>query len=572
MISNDSSFQNHNNNNVLSFVHKGEVGDSCGVNEIGSENSPLNINRTDSCSKKSEISTNLLNKIQLSTNSRNFLIVRIILLCLGCIFIPMEMILYNKLERVEINHTYPQISSIISDNTIYSNTFYYISYTFILILSNKDAIVVYISIVYMVSHPFVALKLVFTTNLIYYGMTIMKCLYQAKRPFWLSLSLNRFCYTSFANPSSNYFLVTFFFLYTLASLNYLKKKNERITWLFKFIFFITYIVILILSSGIFILNKINFVYQIIFTLCLTLIIICILLDFENSIHNWILKSMKNIFKTRKYKIKILFYVLTLAIVSVIIYFFIVPDNLNVVEENISNNPNCSKQQREELGVQYTFMEIPYIFGIIGSFWGASFTIEYDCSKWWNSNILKMSAKIGITIVFSVGYILLFKFVIVHVTYEFDFLIECLKYFVFYFIVMGLLPMLYHYIGLNEKRIAEEKGFKSLLFTKTIFTDSGNAFENVYFKDGAKDKKIPLFPEDDEQNNKKLQDMNEIDNKEEVIMEEEDEDEKDEEKLRGKRGTQKSNLYKKSHIIGDLQKHEDDKLEFTINLQEDYFNN
>ena len=67
-------------------------------------------------------------------------------------------------------------------------------------------------------------------------------------------------------------------------------------------------------------------------------------------------------------------------------------------------------------------------------------------------------------------------------------------------------------------------------------------------------------------------MNEIDNKEEVIMEEEDEDEKDEEKIRGKRGTQKSNLYKKSHIIGDLQKHEDDKLEFTINLQEDYFNN
>lgn len=182
----------------------------------------------------------------------------------------------------------------------------------------------------------------------------------------------------------------------------------------------------------------------------------------------------------------------------------------------------------------------------------------------------MSAKIGITVVFSLGYILLFKFVIVHVTYEFDFLIECLKYFVFYFIIMGLLPMLYHYIGLNEKKVAEEKEFKSLLFTKTIFTDSGNAFENVYFKDEVKDKKLPLFPEDDDQKNKSLQDMNEIDNKDEVIMEEEDEDEKDEETFR--RGTQKTNLYKKSHIIGDLQKHDDDKLEFTINLQENYFNN
>lgn len=232
--------------------------------------------------------------------------------------------------------------------------------------------------------------------------------------------------------------------------------------------------------------------------------------------------MKNIFKTRKYKIKILFYIFSLSILSVIIYFFIVPDNLNTVEESLSLNKYCSQEQIEELGIQYTFMEIPYIFGIIGSFWGASLTIEYDCNKWWNSNFIRTIIKVGIIIIFSSLYILLYKYILVHLSYEFDFLLGCLKYMIYYYVVMGVLPILFHYFGLNENNSHEEKNKKNLLFTKTIFTDTGEQFENIFVGDGR------ICPDDDEKNG-----LNEIDNK--VIKEEE-------------------------------------KLEFKVKIKDDYFNN
>ena len=163
------------------------------ISEYQSDNGSLNINGSSGTpSLQSDISNNnnVLNKIKLSPKSKKFLVIRIILLCLVCIFIPMEMILYNKLERIETNHTFPFFSTIIEDSFVISDSFYYISYTFITLLSNKDTIMIYISIIYDVSHPFVALKLVLTTNIIYYAMIIMKCIYQSKRPFWLTVNSN----------------------------------------------------------------------------------------------------------------------------------------------------------------------------------------------------------------------------------------------------------------------------------------------------------------------------------------------------------------------------------------------
>ena len=536
MLTND---KDNSNDNIFTF----EADPKRKENEIQSDNGSLNINGSSgSPSLQSDMSNNnnLLNTIQLSSKSREFLAIRILLLCLGCIFLPMEMILYIKLERIETTHTFPYISHIIDDSFVLSNTFYYISYTMITLLSNKDAIMIYISVLYFVSHPFVALKLVMSTNMIYYVITIMKCLYQAKRPFWLTENGNRFCYSSFANPSSGFFLVSFFLLYTIVSLNFLKTKKDKMTWRIKSVLIFAYALLIFISCMIFLLNRLNLLYQITFTLCISLLIICLLIDFESSIHNMILKSMKNTFKTRKYKIKILFYILSLSIISVLIYFFIVPDNLITVEENLSANIHCSKEQIEELGIQYTFIEIPYIFGIIGSFWGASLTIEYECNKWWNSSVIKTIIKVAITVVFSIGYLLLFKYVFVHLTYEFDFVIECLKYMIYYYVVMGVLPIVYHFFGLNEKK-HKGKNQKSLLFTKTIFTDTGEQFENVFVGDGK------LCPDDEEKKG-----LNEI-------KEEENEDEN-------------SKIYRESQIIGDIRKQEEEKIEFTVKIKDDYFNN
>ena len=215
----------------------------------------------------------------------------------------MEMILYNKLERIETNHTFSFLSTIIEDSL---DSFYYISYTLITLLSNKDTIMIYISIIYVVSHPFVALKFVLTTNIIYYAMTIMKCIYQFKRPFWLTVNSNRFCYSSFANPSSSFCLVSFFLLYTIVSLNLLKTNNYKMTWTIKSIFILAYLILIFISGMIFVINRLNFIYQIIFTLCISLIIVCVLIDFESSIHNMIINSMKNIFRHENIKLRYFF--------------------------------------------------------------------------------------------------------------------------------------------------------------------------------------------------------------------------------------------------------------------------
>lgn len=154
MLTND---KDNSNDNIFTF----EADPKRKENEIQSDNGSLNINGSSgSPSLQSDMSNNnnLLNTIQLSSKSREFLAIRILLLCLGCIFLPMEMILYIKLERIETTHTFPYISHIIDDSFVLSNTFYYISYTMITLLSNKDAIMIYISVLYFVSHPFVALN------------------------------------------------------------------------------------------------------------------------------------------------------------------------------------------------------------------------------------------------------------------------------------------------------------------------------------------------------------------------------------------------------------------------------
>ena len=86
------------------------------ISEIQSDNGSLNINGssgTPSLQSDIQNNNNVLNKIKLSSKSKKFLVIRIILLCLVCIFIPMEMILYNKLERIE---TKPYISFLINYN------------------------------------------------------------------------------------------------------------------------------------------------------------------------------------------------------------------------------------------------------------------------------------------------------------------------------------------------------------------------------------------------------------------------------------------------------------------------
>ena len=105
--------------------------------------------------------------------------------------------------------------------------------------------------------------------------------------------------------------------------------------------------------------------------------------------------------------------------------------------------------------------------------------------------------------------------------------------IYYYVVMGVLPILYHYFGLNDNNSHEGKNQKSLLFTKTIFTNTGEQFENIFVGDGK------LCPDDDEK--------------------------------KGLNEEEKSKIFKENQIIGDIKKQEEEKIQFTVKIKDDYYN-
>ena len=485
-----------------------------------------------------ENNSNVISKISLSTRSKTFLILRILMFSILCIFFPLETILYRKLEAIENKYILSKISSFFSDSLSNNNLIYYFTFFSREVLGGKEAIIVYIGIIYMLFHPFIALKLVYITNIAYFIIVVLQCLYQSRRPFWTNANDSIvFCPTSYAFPSGTYFLITFFLLYMTISLRLVEKKKslelcKRLT-----IFFI-YFILIIFSAFILVINKLCYIYQIVFTFTLSLVMICLLIDLDTVIHNFILKSLKNVFKTRKYKMKIFFYVLAMSVISTIIYCYVPIDDLNVIEDNLLQSLKVNKclfSDIEQLGVKKTFTDLSYIFGIIGAFWGASNTVENEVGVWWEASCLNLSLKIFTTLLVNILYFYVSSF-ISHPTFELNFLLSSMKYWAHYYIIMGILPVIFEKMNMNgsnnkskEKKIDKYKNQNSQLFSKTIFSQKFNKNDLKWLNGDDTNKYNPLLVEDDTSS---------------LHLQISDKDKKEE----------KGSIYKKSVLIGGLSKH------------------
>lgn len=485
-----------------------------------------------------ENNSNVISKISLSTRSKTFLILRILMFSILCIFFPLETILYRKLEAIENKYILSKISSFFSDSLSNNNLFYYFTFFSREVLGGKEAIIVYIGIIYMLFHPFIALKLVYITNIAYFIIVVLQCLYQSRRPFWTNANDSIvFCPTSYAFPSGTYFLITFFLLYMTISLRFVEKKKslelcKRLT-----IFFV-YFILIIFSAFILVINKLCYIYQIVFTFTLSLVMICLLIDLDTVIHNFILKSLKNVFKTRKYKMKIFFYVLAMSVISTIIYCYVPIDDLNVIEDNLLQSLKVNKclfSDIEQLGVKKTFTELSYIFGIIGAFWGASNTVENEVGVWWEASCLNLSLKIFTTLLVNILYFYVSSF-ISHPTFELNFLLSSMKYWAHYYIIMGILPVIFEKMNMNEsnnkskEKITDKyKNQNSQLFSKTIFSQKFNKNDLKWLNGDDTNKYNPLLVEDDTSS---------------LHLQISDKDKKEE----------KGSIYKKSVLIGGLSKH------------------
>ena len=121
----------------------------------------------------------------------------------------------------------------------------------------------------------------------------------------------------------------------------------------------------------------------IFTTCITLIMVCLLIGFDYKLQNMFFRATKNLFKFRKNKIKFFLYIFFQLFLGIIFFNFTASDISSYnIEEKIMISDSCTKQQKEEISLNNSFMDVSYIFCMLGTFWGAALTLENPPGEWW----------------------------------------------------------------------------------------------------------------------------------------------------------------------------------------------
>ena len=361
----------------------------------------------------------------------------------------------SSLENIEHKKFFQLASKTIPENIISGKFFSSFSKLILMFFSNKDCIMIYISVMYTITHPLTPFKILLVFNILHFIITLLKCILQSSRPFWLMKTSSPICLVSYANPSIEFFIVAFFLLYTIISLYPINKEDRTVISLWKKITrTIVYLIIVTISGFVIFVNQLNYLYQIIFTFSLNLIIISVLIIADDKLKSFIADSTQNKYNFRKYQIKYFFFGMVLCICSLCFYFLMVERNINVFQDNLFQNENCKLINVEHLGISSTFMDITYILGTVGAFWGMALTVENGCHEWWIDSYYALILKAIIVGVSGVGWILLFDLVLLrHNVYEYNFLLNCIKYFGYNFIVMGVYPTVHNCLKnlQNKKR-------------------------------------------------------------------------------------------------------------------------
>jgi hypothetical protein len=307
-----------------------------------------------------------------------------------------DSIFFNNLDDYLPDYFKTKESILITDIIVY-------------ILSDRDLIMLYSAVLYMVSHPFTVIKVIFVNHFLQFVFVLMRCIYQASRPIWRGTTiLTNLCFSCYANPSMHFFFASFFYLYLIICYQVQNKKKKKLSIMKKILIMFFYIFSIIFFGVIILAKKINFLYQLIFAFTSSLITIVIALDLENVIHNYIFNSLKNVFKIRKYKIQLFLILLSLNVFSVFVYNFIQVNTTDPISVNEAFNNNCSKAEISHLGIKSTFLDITYIYGILGAYWGASFTVENNIGEWWVNSVWNLLIKVLITTTIGAVFLLIFS--------------------------------------------------------------------------------------------------------------------------------------------------------------------
>ena len=418
-------------------------------------------------------------KKKLSKNSKFELFIRIFLFSLMIIFIPLSLMVQDDFSDLEVNLIFKSLYNLIPQPTLINlnkNLFLITR-----IIQDKDFILGISSALYVLIHPYVSLKLIFASAFFHYIITLIKIIDQPRRPSWENMPFSQrndiiVCETSFSSPSEGVFFISFFYIYAIYCIRKFYLQNQRMNIILRIILTIIYFGLMALEHFYLLIYKLNYLYEIIFTHMLTLVYICILMDFDSKYHKKLYNATKNIFKTRKNMLKVLLFCSILCFIGILLYNFITPDRmlLRTIEKLYFNIGTCSHDLIENLGMDRTFMNISNIFCMLGAFCGASLNIEFNPGEWWYQPLIldgiekakikqkkinadNISAKEVVflilkTIIMIGIYILIwFGFSkIPYITFQFNFFMECIKYFAITFVCFGPLPLLFGFLHMNKK--------------------------------------------------------------------------------------------------------------------------
>ena len=449
---------------------------------------------------------------KLSKNSKFDLLVRIVLISSALVFIPLSYMVTNNFAEIENNIIFFHIKHIASreylSNRTPKNIFFYSK-----IIQDKDFMCGISCLLYTIFHPYITLKIVYSTSFIFFIITLVKCINQSERPLWKIINNNEVndiieCETSFSSPSIGIFLISFYYLYSAFCIRSFYSKDKNMNLITKIILLIVYLAINILEYIYLLVYKLNYLHEIVYTHMLTLVILCLLIDFDKKFHKKLFDSTKNIFKTRKNKLKVFVYGFAIFFSGIVAYNFILPKKiLFEVVDKLAQNESCSKDQKEIFGMPATLLNLSYMFSIIGAFWGVCLTIENNPGEWWYQPLIIDYSDIDkskienfeipkekipcTTILFliikcilmiSVNFLMWLGFKqMPYITFEFNLMMNGIKYFCINFVCFGIMPIVFGFLHLNKKSgdidninyndiIEEDGNLSKNLFAATLFVN------------------------------------------------------------------------------------------------------
>ena len=485
-------------------------------------------------------------KLGFSKKSKLNLSFAVLITTFFSIFFLMNVIIYSKLESIEMKIS--KINNFFSFFTIDDlhdlETFKRSIDSVIFIFADIEFLTLYINIIYLVFHPFIGLKLIFVVNLSHFFIIILKIIIQAHRPFWeipnKDFIENTQCQTDYASPSHRLFFMSFFYLYSIISIQKLKKEKKPIFSIVqKVIIFIIHLIIVLVLTFIIRVTLDEFFHQLIFSAILGYILVCVLLIEDKKIHNFIFQTLKNVYNARRYKIKIFFYIIGLICITLISTYFIDEKDLIAIKQILKD---CKSQT--SFGMKESVKDIVYLFGIVGAVWGSSYTLENNINKWWANSTKKILIyKILITILFN-GVFMTFKYFLPKIIKDIDlnFVLDSFIDFLQNFLTFGIIPLLYQKFGLinyegmsRNEPIKINKEDEKILFRTSIFKDEKEKDEGFVV--------VEKFDEEDNKN-KKRQLNNQLD------------DEKE----------QKGEIYENSNLVENVQNLEGEDEESYLYLE------